>query len=231
MSFEPLLTSVTLGLLASSSPCLLPLYPGFLAYLSGQGPGNSGARASYFLGLFVLAGVLATMLLLGLVIALLAVSIGQVLAVVIPISDVVILALGVLLLLNRNPFKRLPQIQAPIASHPFVNAFIYGMLYGPLTLPCSGPLAVGIFALSFGVGDALGKLAVFVFYGVGFGLPLLVLSFLAGSTQRWVTQQLARHARPINIASGLLLVAVAVFDLANNWEMVRAVLGLVQLAR
>ena len=36
------LTSFALGLLATTSPCLLPLYPGFLAYLSGQAGSDNG---------------------------------------------------------------------------------------------------------------------------------------------------------------------------------------------
>jgi len=48
------LTSLLLGLLATTSPCVLPLYPGFLAYLSGQNEIRAG-RQRYFLGLFVLA--------------------------------------------------------------------------------------------------------------------------------------------------------------------------------
>ena len=56
------ITSVFLGLLTTTSPCILPLYPGFLAYLGGQ---NEMSRQKYFLGLFVLAGVLTMMIALG----------------------------------------------------------------------------------------------------------------------------------------------------------------------
>src|SRR5829696_9995955 len=100
-------TSLLLGLLSTTSPCILPLYPGFLAYLNAQSELGLG-RQRYFLGLFVLAGVLTMMLALGGLIALLAVSIGRVLFYVIPLADLFILLLGILLLLNRNPFKTLP---------------------------------------------------------------------------------------------------------------------------
>jgi cytochrome c-type biogenesis protein len=216
---ESLLTSLALGLLSSASPCLLPLYPGFLAYLSGaQGAG----RARYFLGFAVLAGVLSMMLALGLLIAALSISVGQALAVAIPLSDALIIGLGVLLVLNLNPFKRLPQLRAPLIRRPLVNAYVYGLLYGPLALPCSGPLVVGIFALSLNAAEALDKLLVFLFFGLGFGLPLLALSLLAGGAQRWITRQLARRARLINLASGLLLIAVGTLDLIANWEMIQS---------
>ncbi|MCJ7657664.1 MAG: cytochrome c biogenesis CcdA family protein [Anaerolineales bacterium] len=214
------ITSISLGLLASTSPCVLPLYPGFLAYLSSQRELEKG-RQRYFLGLFVLAGVLTMMLALGGLIALLAVPTGNVLAIIIPLADFLILLLGVLLLLDRNPFKTLPQIQIPVLRHPFLNAYTYGLLYGPIALPCSGPLVVGIFALSLTTGEALSKLWVFLWFGLGFGLPLLAISFLSGTYQRQLTTLFTRHSRAINIAGGLLLIGVAIYDLSKNWPMLR----------
>jgi cytochrome c-type biogenesis protein len=217
---ETIITSVTLGLLATTSPCVLPLYPGYLAYISGGQDGLQGKPGRYLLGFFVLAGVLTMMLALGGVIALLSVSIGQALAYVIPIADLIIILFGIMLLLNLNPFKQLPQVKIPVLSHPFINAFMYGLLYGPIALPCSGPLVVSIFAISLTAGEALSKLNIFLWFGLGFGIPLLVLSFLSGAAQRWITRQFAMRARLINLVSGLLLLAVGIYDLAVNWPLI-----------
>jgi cytochrome c-type biogenesis protein len=161
------------------------------------------------------------MLALGGVIALLAVPTARMLAYIIPLADLFILLLGLLLLFNRNPFKTLPQIQAPLLRHPFLNAYVYGLLYGPIALPCSGPLVVGIFALSFTVGEALSKLWVFLWFGLGFGIPLLILSFLSTRFQRQLTTLFARHSRVINTIGGILLIGVAFYDLHLNWDMLR----------
>lgn len=214
-------TSILLGLLATTSPCVLPLYPGFLAYLSAQAELKQGT-GKYFLGLFVLAGVLTMMLALGGLIALLAVPTGNVLAFIIPLADALILLLGILLLLDYNPFKTLPQIRVPILRHPFLNAFTYGLFYGPIALPCSGPLVVGIFALSLTAGEAFSKLWVFLWFGLGFGLPLFVISLLSGALQRQLTSFFARYSRIVNIVGGLLLVGVAIYDLTINWDMLRS---------
>ncbi len=214
---ETILTSISLGLLATTSPCVLPLYPGFLAYISGGQEELQNKPSRYFLGFFVLAGVLTMMLVLGGVIALLSISIGRALSVVIPLADLTIILLGVLLLFNINPFKRLPQVRVPVLSHPFVNAFLYGLLYGPIALPCSGPLVVSVFALSLTAAAALSKLTIFFWFGIGFGIPLLLLSFLSGAAQRWITRQFAMRARLINLLSGVLLIAVGIYDFSANW--------------
>lgn len=178
-------------------------------------------RQRYWLGFFVLAGVLSMMLALGGLIALLAVPVGSVLVYIIPFVDLLILIMGILLLTNHNPFKILPQIQLKSLSRPYLNAFAYGLLYGPITFPCSGPLVVGIFALSLTAGEALSQLWVFFWFGLGLGLPLLILSFLSVALQRQLATLFARHSRAINVLSGLILIGVAIYDLSKNWEFVR----------
>jgi cytochrome c-type biogenesis protein len=217
---DAIFTSLSLGLLATTSPCVLPLYPGFLAYISGGQQELQGKWGRYLLGFFVLAGVLVMMLVLGGIIALLSISVGRALSIVIPLADLIIIVLGAMLLLNFNPFKTLPQIQVPVLSHPFVNAFVYGLLYGPIALPCSGPLVVSIFALSLTAAEFFSKLNIFFWFGMGFGIPLLVLSFFSGAAQRWITRQFAQRARLINLISGLLLVGVGIYDLYSNWELI-----------
>jgi cytochrome c-type biogenesis protein len=218
---ENILASITIGLLSTTSPCVLPLYPGYLAYIAGGQSELGKTRGRYFLGFFVLAGVLAMMLALGGVIALLSVSVGRALSIVVPGADLIIIALGVMLLLNINVFKKIPQIQVPVLSHPFVNAFIYGLLYGPIALPCSGPLLVSMFAISLTAEEAVSKLAIFLWFGIGFGLPLLVLSLISGGAQRWITRQFAMRARLINVVSGLLLVGVGMYDFIANFDLLR----------
>jgi len=218
---EAVLTSITIGLLSTASPCVLPLYPGYLAYIAGGQSELGNRRGRYFLGFFVLAGVLSMMLALGGIIALLSISVGRALSLIVPAADLIIIALGVMLLLNINVFKKIPQIQVPVLSHPFVNAFLYGLLYGPIALPCSGPLLVSIFAISLTVEEAVGKLAIFLWFGIGFGLPLLVLSLISGGAQRWITRQFAMRARLINVVSGVLLVGVGVYDFTANFSLLR----------
>ena len=106
-------------------------------------------------------------------------------------------------------------------SHPFINAFVYGLLYGPIALPCSGPLLVSVFALSLTVGEALSKLNIFFWFGIGFGLPLLRAFVRFRRSRRWITRQFAQHARLINLISGILLVGVGIYDLASNWSLLR----------
>ncbi len=167
------------------------------------------------------------MLGLGGIIALASVSIGKVLTLLIPLADAIIILLGLLLLANVNLFSRLTPVQMPIIEHPFASAFVYGLLFGPLALPCSGALVLSIFTLSLTINDAIGKLLIFLWFGAGVGLPLLVLSFLAGSVQRWITGWLARYSVWANRLAGLLLAGAGVYNLFINWDNFRLMLSVV----
>jgi cytochrome c-type biogenesis protein len=224
MNIAEIWTSISLGLLATVSPCVLPLYPGFLAYISTQS-GEDRPHKRYLLGFFVLAGVLFMMLLLGGLIAMLSLSIGEALTVVIPISDLLILTLGVLLIIDRNPFKKLPQMQVPLLKNPYSRAFVYGLMYGPISLPCSGPLLVSIFVVSLNSAEMFSRLGTFLWFGLGFGIPLLALSFLASATARYITRWLAKHAKEINQIGGLLLICIAIYDIFQNLDMFKSILG------
>ncbi|MBM3136882.1 MAG: hypothetical protein FJZ98_01705 [Chloroflexi bacterium] len=227
MDLSSIVTSFSIGLLATTSPCVFPLYPGYLAYISTNREGEAGTQSrKYFLGLFVLLGVLVMMLALGALIAALSVSIGSALSIVVPLADLILIILGFMLIFDKNPFKTLPQIKVPVLDHPFANAFVYGLLYGPIALPCSGPLVVSIFAINLQSAAFLTRLSTFLWFGLGFSLPLLLLSFLGGALQRPITRFFAQHSRWVNLVSGLIILGLGIYDLYINWGFISASLGI-----
>jgi cytochrome c-type biogenesis protein len=214
------------GLASAASPCLLPLYPGFLAYLSANAGTLAGRRATGLLGFLVLGGLLTTMVLIGALLVVVAVPIGRVASYLIPIVDGFLIVLGVLLLAGRNPFNRLPGLQVPLVSNPYGQAYVYGIMLGPIALPCAGPFLAALLAVSVGLGDTVLRLGTFLVFGLGFGLPLLVLSLLAGARQRSIVRWVTAHHRPIEVVSGAVLIAVALWDLRENWDGILFTLGL-----
>lgn len=214
------------GLASAASPCLLPLYPGFLAYLSASAGALAGRRAAGLLGLLVLAGLLTTMVVIGGILAVVAIPVGRVASYLVPVVDGLLIVIGILLVVGRNPFNRLPGMRVPLVRNPYGQAYVYGIMLGPLALPCAGPFLAALLALSVGAGDTIIRMGTFVVFGLGFGLPLVVLSLLAGTRQRTIVRfVLARH-RAIEIVSGVVLIAVALYDLRENWDGILFTLGL-----
>jgi cytochrome c-type biogenesis protein len=214
------------GLASAASPCLLPLYPGFLAYLSANAGALAGRRAAGLLGLLVLAGLLTTMVLIGALLFVVAIPVGRVASYLVPIVDGLLIVIGVLLLSGRNPFNRLPGMQVPLVSNPYGQAYVYGIMLGPIALPCAGPFLAALLAVSVGAGDAILRMGTFVVFGLGFGLPLVLLSLLAGTRQRAIVRFVLDRHRAIEVISGVVLIAVALYDLRENWDGILFTLGL-----
>ncbi len=216
----------TLGLASAASPCLLPLYPSFLAYLSANTTALAGRRGTGLLGLIILLGVLTTMLAVALVLVIVAVPIGIVLGYLVPLVDGLLILLGALLLAGRNPFERLPGTTVPIVANPFGQAYLYGLMLGPLALPCAGAFALSLIAYSVGLAETLPRILTFIAYGLGFGLPLVLLSLLAGARRQQIVRYVTSHHRAIEIVGGVLLVGVGVGDLIVNLDNLRLTFGL-----
>jgi cytochrome c-type biogenesis protein len=194
--------------------CLLPLYPGLVAFLAGNAASDQPQHVARWLGIVVLAGVLSMMLLVGFLLYLIQASFGSVLSLLLPVIYGVVILLGVLMMTGRNPFSRMATLQAPVLRNPYATAYIYGLLLGPMTLPCTGPLITSAFVL--GAGNILqltDGLFYFLFFGLGFGWPLMLLPFVAMRLQRQFTGWLSRHHDLLTRISGTLLVMIGIFGI------------------
>ena len=221
-----LATAFGIGLLATLSPCALPLYPGFLAYLAAGGAGERRGAARW-LGAAVLGGVLTMMLALGALIAALSIAVGQVLVFVTPLADLLVIALGLALLFGKNPFAKPPMLGGGnLTGSPLRSAYVYGLMYGPIALPCSGALLVSIFTLSLSAGAFAERLLFFLVFGLGFGVPLLAISLLADGRQRALLSLFTRHYAVLSRVAGIILIAVGLVDLRANLPFVRLYLGI-----
>lgn len=221
MLVSELATGFVIGLFATLSPCALPLYPGFLAYLAARRDDGAASSAARWLGLVVLAGVLTTMLVLGALMAALAVSTSSVLRIVTPLADLVVIGLGVVLLIGLDPFARLPMLgPTTVGGGAVRSAYVYGLLYGPIALPCAAPLLVAMFGLSLSFDGFVSALTFFLAFGLGFGLPLLAISLLAYTKQLSLVRFFARHRDIVSRLAGVVLVVVGLIDLANYLPLI-----------
>lgn len=197
-----------------TNACLLPLYPGLIAFLAGNAQNERARRASVWLGALVLAGVLVAMLIVGLILYLIQATFGTALQLVLPVVYAIIIVLGLLMLSGRNPFARLSVAQTPVIRNPYGAAFVYGLLLGPMTLPCTGPIITSAFLIGANdAGTLLNSLTYFLFFGLGFGWPLVVLPLIALPVQRRIVGWLARNHRVLERASGILLISVGIFGI------------------
>jgi cytochrome c-type biogenesis protein len=197
--------------------CVLPLYPGLVAYLAGNAHNQRAPQAAKWLGIFVLAGVLTLMVLIGAILFYLQQSFGAILPVLLPSIYGIVILLGIMMLSGRNPFNRLSTVEVPLLKNPFIGAYVYGLLLGPMTLPCAGPIVVSAFLLGAGSFTGLaGGMLYFLAFGLGFGWPLVAIPLLAAPFQRQFTRWTTRNYLMLTRASGVLLIAIGLFGITTE---------------
>jgi cytochrome c-type biogenesis protein len=200
------LLAVLAGVLSFSSPCTLPLVPGYLGYMSGVS--SSRGRTLGAAGLFV-AGFAIVFTLLGAV----ASDIGSVLLVhrllLEKIAGVLIIVLGLFVLgLLRIPLlmregRPLMERVRPGPS----GALLLGVAFAFGWTPCVGPVLGSILLLAGGQGTvAAGALLLFL-YSLGLGVPFLAAALFLDRYAA-VSEWLRRQAPVINAVGGVLLVAM-----------------------
>jgi cytochrome c-type biogenesis protein len=212
---DELLRAFSLGNAAIlTNACLLPLYPGLIAFLAGNANDEHPQVGARWLGLLVLAGVLTMMMVVGWILYLLNLSFDHVLRFLLPAIYVFVILFGVLMLLDRNPFARLAIAQAPTFRSRYLTAYVYGLLFGPMTLPCTGPIILSVFVLGAGNARELASgLLFFLAFGIGFGWPLALLPFITLPVQRRLVRMLAHNHLLFARVSGVLLIAIGAFGI------------------
>jgi cytochrome c-type biogenesis protein len=215
MTPSDLAVSFFAGLLSPlGAACILPLYPGYLSFLAAQAGEVRTPRARILLGIIAGTGIMAAMLGFGLVVGVLfTLPIGGVLSVVSPIAYAILGGIGILLILGAGPGLsfRIPDVMT--GRTPFGGAFLFGLFFGVLILPCNaGPVTV-LLALSTSAADFASNMGNFLMYGAGMAIPLIILSALSSYEGTRITRTLAAQKRWINFATGVLMIAVAAYYL------------------
>ena len=213
VSAGALVGSFALGLATPlTAVCVLPLYPGFLAYLANQA--GEVRLPMGVLAALVGAGVLTFMLGLGVAFTtVLQTSLTQVIGVVSPVAFGLLGVASLFLLADVDLGSALPSVEPPTSSHPVGSAFGYGLFFGAIVVPCN-PGFIGVFfARAFLFTDPVGSLLHFLAFGLGIAAPLVAIAAVSTRWQRRVVSTLTRHASGVNRVTGAVMLVVAVYYL------------------
>ena len=228
--------SLAAGAVSFASPCVLPLVPGYLAFVSGLSgsqidQGSARARGSVLAGssLFVL-GFAVFFTLIGGAFGAAGRELAAERQVVGVIGGALVLGMGLFLLGVFRPRRMESDVRAlDLARRTGLwGAFPLGLVFGAGWTPCIGPTLASILTLSTTTGAASpGRGALLAFcYALGLGLPFIGIGLLLGHGVT-VIGALRRRSRSIERSGGILLVVVGVLLLTGLWDQV---LGWIQPA-
>jgi len=230
-----LLIAAGAGVLSFASPCVVPLVPGYLGYLSGTTVGNAKdpegrRRASERRR--VLAHALAFVLGFTVVFTILGASVGLIGYVVRDFLPYLQKAGGLILIafgLHTMHVITLPFLYREMRLDAskvrrdwgYLSSAIVGAIFGAGWTPCVGVVLSGILTLAAASATASQGAGLLLAYSLGLGIPFL-LSALALERAQGVLRRLNRRARLVETASGALLIVMGLLVFGNVMQLMSA---------
>ncbi len=204
-----LLIALGAGVLSFLSPCVLPVIPAFIGYLSGVSLEQGGNRKKVFLhALFLVLGFSFAFTLMGAS----AGALGQLLRGIMPLIQklggilIALFGLNVMGLLRIPAFyqeKKLPFNPGPGAG--YGASFLAGIVFSAGWTPCVGPILAAILLMAGNSATALKGALLLAVYSLGLGIPFLAVGAALLPLSHWL-RKASRYGRFISWITGAFLI-------------------------
>lgn len=207
------------GLVSFASPCVLPLVPGYLGFLGGaSGTTETAVRTRLVLAVLLFVLGFSTVFV---ALSTLAGSLGAFVLryqdLIIRVSGVVVIILGLAFMgrigILQRAMKPTWRPRQNLASAP-----VLGVIFAVGWTPCFGPALAAISALSLQGGDPARGALLGLAYGLGLGVPFVLLAAGLSWAQQALTW-LRRNVRRVNVVGGVMLIATGALMVSGLWSM------------
>ncbi|HEY5549498.1 MAG TPA: cytochrome c biogenesis protein CcdA [Coriobacteriia bacterium] len=217
------------GFVSFLSPCVLPLIPGYVSFITGFTPAELADEkqtlsAVLMPSLLFVAGFTFVFVALGASASLLGSLLAPYRGALATAAAVLIIAMGVLMLgvirlpglygekrFDLSRTRSLGRAAAPVMG----MAFAFGWT------PCVGPILASILALAGSSSDVGRGMLLLLTYSAGLGVPFVAVGLLFGKL-RGAMRFLGRHSLTINRAAGTLLIVMGVLMLTGKLAVITA---------
>ncbi len=220
------------GLLSFLSPCVLPLVPSYLAYITGMSYDDFdssrvsvSARKKIILNaLFYVFGFSLVFIILGASFSFLGRFFIQRLQEIQILSGVIIIFFGLIMtVLFRLPFLMRSRDLLPIRNKPagYIGSSLTGFSFGAAWTPCVGPILGSILFLA-GSSKSVGRGMILLgIYSLGLAIPFM-LTALAGSSFFNLFRRMGKWVHVMHVGGGILLIAVGLLIVTGYFTLLNS---------
>lgn len=217
------LVAVIAGIVAFVSPCVLPVVPGYLGYVSGLAGQSIGGGARRGTGRMVagsalfVAGFTVVFMLIGGFVGAIGYLLQAYAVWIDRVAGVLVILMGLLFLGAFPGLSGEKRLTArPDAG--LLGAPLMGAIFGFAWTPCIGPTFAAVVALSLGAGGSAERGAILALaYSLGLGLPFILFALLFQRALA-ASRAISEHRRIISILSGAVLIIIGTLLLTGQWS-------------
>ena len=220
-----MIVALLAGIVSFLSPCVLPIVPPYLAYMSGISlPEMQGKKAAHrqtgIAAIFFVMGLSTIFLLLGFTASIFGafflqnqLLFGQIAGVVIIIFGLHFLGSFRIGLLNREA-----RLDAGDRGGSSFGAYVLGLAFAFGWTPCIGPQLGAILSLAASEADVVRGTTLLGIYALGLGIPFLLAAFFIDRAMG-VMNLFKRHMGLIEKISGVLLILVGLAMITGSFSL------------
>lgn len=219
------------GFLSFVSPCVLPLIPGYISYISGmsldemRAAGAAARRRLIIATLFFILGFSMVFMAMGASASAIGALLQEHFRIVQKIAGAVIVIFGLHLLglFRIGWLDKDTRVQTTRKPATPLGAFVVGTAFAFGWTPCIGPILGGILAIAGSKGTVGEGVLLLGIYSAGLGVPFLLTS-LAIDRFFLASARVRRYYRAIEIASGALLIVLGLLIFTNRFTLITKLL-------
>ena len=206
-----IVVAFTAGLLSFLSPCVLPLVPSYIGFLTGMTveDATNRRRIAVLHALCFIAGFSLVFLALGAGASAFGSALKYYKPMIARVGGVLIILFGLWTLgvIKLDFLQREQRMQLDRKPVGFLGSTLVGMAFAAGWVPCIGPILGAILGLAATQADFSRGMVLLVAYSLGLAVPFLLAAFALESFLGWF-QRFRRHLGTVKTVSGILLVAV-----------------------
>jgi cytochrome c-type biogenesis protein len=233
ISAATLLFSLWMGVVSFISPCILPLIPSYVSYITGISyddlVDDSSRRRNLTITLFhslaFVAGFTVIFVLLGATVSLMGQFLIEYLKVIRIAGGVLMIALGLFVAeIVPIPFlQREAKFHLKTRPAGFIGTFAVGIVFAAGWTPCTGPFLSGVLMQAAQADTMSAGMVFLAFYSLGIGVPFII-SAVAISAFLTFFNRLKRHYKAIKVTSGFILIIMGILLIADKWTLLTSYL-------
>ncbi len=214
------------GFLSFVSPCVLPLIPSYVSYITGisfedlveGGDDKNFTKVTLYNSLAFILGFTIVFVSLGASSSYFGSLLRDYQELIMRVGGILVIVFGLFIMgilkldfINRD--KKFHLQEKPAG---YIGSVFVGIVFAAGWTPCIGPLLGSILSIATSEGSVLFGVELLLVYSIGLGIPFLITSLALNTFLRHVPK-VTKHMRVITTISGLILIAIGLLLVTDRF--------------